>query len=162
MKEWWQQLAPRERRVLLLGGGALAVILYIFAFRMPAAATVAELRTQVSQERELVAWMEDSRREIRRLRGRAEPSTASESPHQSLYSLADASARDAGLDSALSRVEPAGGNGARVNFEDIAFDELVRWLAQLRREHGIIADQVTVRRGSDQGRVNVQLVLEPA
>ncbi len=162
MKQWWQQLSARDRRVLIIGAGALVVILYVFGLRIPTGNAVDELQTQVRQERELVNWMEQTRREIYALRGQADPDATGDPTSRSLYSLADESARDAGLASVLQRVEPAGDNGARVNFENIAFDELITWLARLRREHGVIADQFTVTRGADDGRVDAQLVLEPA
>lgn len=161
MKQWWQQLSARDRRVLIMGGAALIVIVYIFGVRLPAQNAVEELESQVREERELVSWMERARREIYALRGRADPEAAASSS-ESLFSLADESAREAGLGPVLQRVEPAGDNGARVNFEDIAFDELVTWMARMRSEHGVVAAQVTVRRGADEGRVDAQLVLEPA
>ena len=161
MKAWWQQLAPRERRMLLIGGGALAVIFYVFLVRLPGQAAVEELSEQVTQERELANWMEQTRDQIRALSGESGPDEPG-GTDQALFSLADESARTQGLEQVLGRVEPAGDDGARVNFEDIAFDDLLRWLIHLRREHGVIADQVTVREGSREGRVNVQLVLETA
>ncbi len=161
MTQWWQRLSARDRRVLLLGGAAVVIILYVFGVRIPAHNAVSELETQVRQERELVNWMEQARREIYALRGQGDPD-ADATTSRSLFSLADESARESGLGPVLQRVEPTGDNGARVNFENIAFDELISWLARMRSEHGVIADQLTVRRGSDDGRVDVQLVLEPA
>lgn len=161
MMQWWQSLSARDRRVLVIGAAAVAVILYVFGLRIPSHNAVAELETQVREERELVNWMEQARREIYALRGQGDPD-ADAATTRSLFSLADESARQAGLGPVLQRVEPTGDNGARVNFENIAFDELISWLARMRSEHGVVADQLTVRRGADDGRVDVQLVLEPA
>lgn len=162
MRQWWQTLAPRERRVLILGGGALVVILYIFALRLPAERAVKNLEARVVQERALVAWMEQTRDGILALQGQAPSGSEALDRDQALFSLADESAREAGFGSQLARIEPAGDDGARVNFEGIAFDALIRWLVHLRQAHGVTANEVTIRRASEDGRVDAQLLLEPS
>lgn len=161
MKQWWQTLAPRERRVLMLGGGALVVILYLFALRLPAERAVEDLEARVAQERALAAWMEQARDQIHALRGHdpADPDTVDRD--QALFSLADERAREAGFGSQLGRIEPAGDDGARVNFEGIAFDALVRWLVHLRQAYSVTAEEVTISRSGEDGRVDAQLLLEP-
>ncbi|MFV8836566.1 type II secretion system protein M [Aquisalimonas sp.] len=161
MRQWWQGLAPRERRVLILGGGALVVILYIFALRLPAERAVADLDERVAQERALAGWMEQTRDRILALQGEAPADPDAADRDQALFSLADQSAREHGFGSQLARIEPAGEDGARVNFEGIAFDALIRWLVHLRQTYGVTADQVTVRRAGEEGRVDAQLLLEP-
>ncbi|SEP16209.1 type II secretion system protein GspM [Aquisalimonas asiatica] len=161
MKQWWQGLAQRERRVLMLGGCALVVILYVFALRLPAERAVEDLEARVSQERALAGWMEQTGDRILALQGEEPASTDAVDRDQALFSLADESAREAGFGSQLARIEPAGDDGARVNFEGIAFDALIRWLVHLRQTYGVTADQVTIRRAAEEGRVDAQLLLEP-
>lgn len=162
MTAWWRQLSARDRRVLVLGAAALAVIVYLFGLRLPAQQAVTELEARVERQRELVRWLADARDEVRALRGRRGSGETREASSQSLYALADASARSAGFGDVLQRVEPDGDGGARLRFENIAFDALVEWLGAMRREHGVVASMLTVQRGAEAGRVDAQLVLAPA
>lgn len=161
MKAWWYRLSGRDRRVLVMGVVALVVILYIFVLRLPAQRAVQDYEVQVSRERERVVWMQHARAEIAALRS-ARPEAAAEVTEidEALFSFAEASAHSAGFERFLQRVEPAGDNGVRLHFDAVAFNDLVGWLARLRREYGVHAVQLAVDRGSDTGRVEARMILE--
>ncbi|MGD8709393.1 MAG: type II secretion system protein M [Ectothiorhodospiraceae bacterium] len=158
MKEWWNGLAARERRTLLVGGVALAAILYYFMLWLPPRQAVTQLRASVAEQRETLAWMRQAAAEARALSGRSSAAPR-QSTGQALYALADQTARKAGLGKAIQRVEPSGDDKVRVNLRGAAFDSMINWLARLRNEHGIEASPVSVRAADAPGRVDVQLVL---
>ncbi|MCH8503064.1 MAG: type II secretion system protein M [Ectothiorhodospiraceae bacterium] len=165
LKQWWDGLAARERRTLSIGGMALAVILFYFMIYQPIHDRTADLEREARNQQELSGFLAQATEELRS-RG-ISPMPTGESRNgtgrgsdQALFALADQTARQAGLGRVLRRVEPSGQGGARVSFEQIAFDDLVRWLAALREQHGVSASVVTARRSELEGRVDVQLVLE--
>lgn len=162
MKAWWDGLSTSERRTLSIGGIALVVIFGYFLVWQPIQQETARLQQDLRNQRALLAWMRPVVAEIEDQGGAIQASTTATDDNggQALFALADQQARQAGLARVLRRVEPSGENGARVVFEQIGFDELMRWLAMLRDRHGIHATQVTLRRAELEGRVDAQILLE--
>jgi general secretion pathway protein M len=81
---------------------------------------------------------------------------------RSLLALADATARSAGLEGALRRVEPVGTSGVRVSFEFASFDVLIAWIEQLTREYGVEATDFSADRADGVGLVNARVTLQDA
>ena len=85
------------------------------------------------------------------------------SGNQSLVVIVDNTLRQRGLYTALQRSQPTpGGNGIRVEFEAAAFDDLVLWLGDLHRLHGLLVQSgsFSVATGDNPGRVNASVTLE--
>ena len=162
LRQWWDGLAARERRTLSLGGIALGIILFYFLVYQPIHARSEQLEHDLQAQQELAAYLRQAQQELQQLGGMAAEPVQGNGSDQALFALADQSARQAGLGQVLRRVEPSGQGGARVNFERIAFDDLVRWLATLSEQHNVTATVVTLRTGELEGRVDAQLVLEVA
>lgn len=155
MKAWYLGLAPRER--LLVGGAAVLVVLllgYLLVIE-PLQQRRAVLERGVVAQRELLAWMRDA---VMPLRGN--PTSPSDSRGQSLFAVVDRSARATVLAGALQRVQPEGQGNVRVWFDDAPFDDLVRWIAALQREHGITVNTLSVERADEAGLVDARLTLE--
>ncbi len=162
MRGWWYQRDIRERRILLGGALALAVILYLFAFRFPLEQEVAELEMQRDRDRDLITWMEGAAGEIQRLQDSGGGTGERERPDESLFAVADNRAREAGFEDQLTRVEPGGEDGARLNFDGVAFDALVEWLLALRADLAVTISEFSIRHTDEPGRVDAQILLEPA
>ncbi|MFI4970566.1 MAG: type II secretion system protein GspM, partial [Lysobacterales bacterium] len=81
---------------------------------------------------------------------------------KSLLALADASARGAGLESALKRVEPVGARSVRVSFEAANFDALVQWIEGLSMSYGVEANDLSTDRADGIGLVNARVTLQDA
>lgn len=154
MKAWFLGLAPRER---LLVGGAAVVLILLLAYLLiiePLQQRRAVLERGVAAQRELLAWMRDA---VVPLRGAAAPA---DSRGQSLFAVVDRSARTTVLAGALQRVQPEGQGNVRVWFENAPFDDLVRWVATLQREHGITVNTLSIERTDAAGLVTARLTLE--
>ena len=78
-------------------------------------------------------------------------STAQQTP----VVIVDRTLRARGLDKALQRSQPTTSNGIRVEFKDVAFDDLALWLGDLSTQYGMEG------RG-EPGRVDATLTLERA
>jgi len=78
---------------------------------------------------------------------------------ESLVVLVDRSTRAAGLGAYLKRNEPEGNTGIRLRFEDVPFDGLISWLADLQATQGVGVVAATADPGQEPGRVtaNIQL-----
>lgn len=157
MKQYWANLQPRERHTLLGGGIVLALILVYALVVDPFQQALAGLQQSVATQEETLAWMRQASAEIKRLRA-ATPGARRVSG-QSLMSLIDASARSTGLSGAIKQIRPEG-QGVKVRLEEVAFDDMLRWLDQLQRNHGVSLGSLVMERLAQPGRVNASVTLE--
>lgn len=158
LRQRWESLEPRERRVL--GAGAvvvLALIVYLFVWE-PLAQSRDEWRVRVAAAETDLAWMRGVAPEVLARRGAAPTATAPDS--RSLLARVDASVREAGLAAALLRVEPVAANQVRATFEQAGFDALMRWLETLAQRHGTRVTEMSVQRADGVGVVDARLGLE--
>ena len=162
LKQRWDTLEPRERRTLIGGAVALAIIVFVYGIWLPAQRKVEQLDEAVAQQRATLAWMQQAAAEARALQASGARSTTANTGGQALYALADQSARKAGLGSAIRRVDPSGNDKVRVTLEGASFDSMIGWLAQIQSQYGIEASLVSARLTDAPGRVNGEAVLEGA
>jgi general secretion pathway protein M len=157
MREWFDSLAPRER--LMVVGGAVAVGLMLFwgLVLAPLGSSVTKLADRVEAKRDLIVWMQQVAPRIKSAGPGGEPGGSD--GEGSLVVLIDRSARSAGLGGALTRNQPVGEDGIRVQLRDASFDSLTRWLVQLKTGSGLALDSASIERGGADGTVNASLVL---
>ena len=76
--------------------------------------------------------------------------------------IVDQTLRARGLDRALRRSQPTTSNGIRVEFENVAFDDLVLWLDDLGSQYAMQVASGSLSTSSQEapGRVNATLTLE--
>ncbi len=157
MKQWFNQLAPRERRVLIIGAVTLGGILLYFMLWEPFVTTHAQLKNIVAAQKVTLQWMKDAALEIQQLRRHTPSSQTSE---QSLLGLIDRSIRSGRLDKAHKRIEQKGEREVQVNFEEVSFTELMQWLGQLYNQHQVQVSSISLERLRTPDSVKVRLTLK--
>ncbi len=158
MKDWFESLAPRERVMVSIAGGFIVFAIYWFAIWQPLARGSAELDARIDDWRDALV-------QLAPLRGQTAGNTAQSpaaSRSQSLVVIVDETLRARGLYPALQRSQPTNTNGIRVEFNDIAFDDLVLWLGELGGQYGLSVQSASFSQGStnNPGRINASLTLE--
>lgn len=159
MKQW-ANLDARERRLLIIIGVLLGLLLLWAVIWQPLVNKSTRLADTVRKQQADLAWMRSAQEEIKRLRngGNSDSTTAS---GQSLLGALDQSIRRDKLGPALKRLEPdAEGKGVRVWFEQASFDDVIYWLGEAQNSHNVRVDSITVDRAGSGGLVNVRLTLE--
>ena len=130
----FENLNERERRMVLFGGIAAAVLL-IFGVLMPLNSSVSKAQERVGQKQADLQWMQVVGPEL----ASAGPTVARPSTQESLLVVVDRAARESGLGSSLTSSEPQGAGLLRVRLEKAPFDIMVGWLARLADQNGIIS-----------------------
>jgi general secretion pathway protein M len=76
--------------------------------------------------------------------------------------IVDLTLRARGLDRSLKRSQPTTGNGIRVEFDNVAFDDLVLWLGDLSSQYGmqVTSGSMSTSSQSAPGRINATFTLE--
>jgi general secretion pathway protein M len=160
MKEWYANLAVRERLIVGIGGAAALLILFWVLVWLPLDRGQEELRTSVADWQQSLA-------ELRVLSASmasdADDAASVPSGHtgQSPVVVVDQTLRERNLNSAVKRRQPTP-NGIRVEFENVAFDQLVVWLGDLNSTHGLSVQAGSLSQGTraEKGRINASLTLE--
>jgi general secretion pathway protein M len=139
---------------MLLIGGVIAAILFVFAVILPLDRSVSRLHEQVAGKQADLVWMRSAAPEI------AAAGPARNTSGESLIVIVDQSARESGLGGSLAGSQPSGRGGLNVQLEKAPFDTLVGWLARLSQQNGVQIESATIDTAGAPGTVNASLVLK--
>ena len=161
MKNWYENLEAREQIIVLVGAVIVMVALIYSLVWIP----VDKRHTQVANS--VTNW-ERSLVELRPLRSLAASSSVRDgaasvcSSQQAPIIIVDQTLRSRGLEQYRRRSQPTTANGIRVEFENVAFDELVLWLGDLSQQHAMQVQAGSLSQASQAGtgRINASLTLE--
>ncbi len=159
MKQWFNQLAPRERRALIIGIVALGGIIIYFMLWEPFTTERTQLENIITSQKSTLDWMNETAAEVQQLRSQSKTSSV-KTRKQSLLSLIDKSTRTGALSKANKRIEPKGERQVRVNFKEVSFTELMRWLGQLHNQHQVQVSTITIEPQHTPDKVKVRLILK--
>ena len=160
MKDFFDALDKRER-IFVATGALLVVLALLYAFVwVPMDTGQKTMTTSVG------TWQR-SLTEIKQLKGLTIPASAisqstATASQQAPVVIVDQTLRARGLDRSLKRSQPTTSNGIRVEFESVAFDELVFWLGDLSGQYGMHVTSGSMSSPSQAapGRINATFTLE--
>ena len=161
MKDWFANLEAREQ--LFVGIGVLLVIVIVLwgLLWLPLdkghknmQASVADWQSSLAELRALAATQPAGDRP-----GSSRQVATTDSP----VIVVDRTLRERSLNNTLKRQQPTP-NGVRVEFENVAFDQLVVWLGDLNTRYGmeVQAGSLSLASRAGPGRINASLTLERA
>lgn len=162
MKDWFDALEARER--IFVAAGAVVVVFSLFygLAWAPLDKKHTVLRSDVN------AWQQ-SLADLQPLKARASaPGQPRSAPaagdQQSPIIIVDQTLSSRGLDRYRRRSQPTTSNGIRVEFENVAFDELVLWLGELNDRYAMHVQAGSFSTGPQiaAGRINATITLERA
>ena len=150
-------LNPRERRMLI--GGSIIFVIFL-AYQLiwaPIANSVTSMQDKVNKQQQDLLWMQQAADEVKQLRG---GNSSRPARSGSLLGSIEKTARDSKLGDSIRKVQPEGQSGVRMWLDGAAFDDVLTWLDGLQYTQGIMVSDISIERLSEQGRVNVRLLLE--
>ena len=157
MRDWFDSLQDRERLFVITAALFLAFAVLYLGIWMPLDRGQKSLSVSVDTWKTALA-------ELRPLKGQLQNPASGQATgrNQSLVVIIDNTLRERGLYSALQRSQPTAGNGIRVEFENVAFDDLVLWLGDLSTRYSmeVQAGSMSVASRAGPGRINASLTLE--
>ena len=162
MKDWFESLETRERLFVAFGGVVVVLSLLYGLVWAPLDRNHTALEADVQNWQRALA-------ELRPLRvnagnpGQSQPA-AIIGIQQSPIIIVDQTLSSRGLDRYRRRSQPTANNGIRVEFENVAFDELVLWLGDLSERYAmhVQAGSFSIGSRDASGRINATLTLERA
>jgi general secretion pathway protein M len=154
MREWFDNLNERDRRIVTWGG-AVVFGLVLLGIIVPLNRNVAIARERVTRKQGDLQFIQSVAPQL----AAAGPAAAG-SANADLVVLIDSSARESGLGKSLSNSQPTGDKGLRVRLDRVGFDAMVAWLARLSQQHGIRVESAEIESAGETGLVNAGLVLK--
>ncbi len=158
MRNWFESLEQRERIFVVTGAAVVVVAILWAGIWLPLDKGHREAEARVAD------W-ERSLAEIRPLAAAPQPTGGSTSTPvrnntQSPVIIVDSTLRTRQLGQP-KRSQPTP-NGIRVEFENVAFDDLVLWLGDLSSQYGmeVQAGSLSTSTVAGPGRINATLTLE--
>lgn len=160
MRDWFANLESREQRIVIAGSAVAVLIIFWALVWLPLERGRDNLETSVGNWQQSLA-------ELRLLaatvpaNGRPARVTAPADTSQSVVVVVDRTLSERSLNKAVKRRQPTP-NGIRVEFENVAFDQLVVWLGHLSDIYGLSvqAGSMTPAGETGSGRINASLTLE--
>jgi general secretion pathway protein M len=160
MKEWFEQLEERERRLVALAGVLVIIAVLVLLIIRP-------ISNQTSRGTEMVEDKRALLTELGQVAQRIGPQGGSRSSGNiananSLVVVVDQTTRSAGLATYLKRNQPDGANSIRLRFENAPFDTIVKWLADLQSNSNVTTTSANIDMAAEPGRVNCNFTLARA
>ncbi|MRI32235.1 hypothetical protein EOPP23_04410 [Endozoicomonas sp. OPT23] len=149
--EYWDGLATRERRLLLLAGIAIVLWLVAYGVVKPLQDAEEQAANRLNSSRATLVQMQEMAAEIQVLRASGAGSVQADFS-QPLDVQVNRSARKAGIKvTGLNQQQ----SSLLVKLDDVSFQKLIGWLQQLEQQ-GIVIENIEMKRGEASGLVSVQ------
>jgi len=160
VKAWFESLEARERMFVSLGAVVVVIALFYAFIWAPLDKSHRERTADVETWQQALGELSPLRGLRAESSGAARPAASQQTP----VVIVAQTLRSRGLERSLRRSQPTTGNGIRVEFENVAFDELVLWLGDLSSQFAmdVASGTVSVPGRGEPGRVNATLMLERA
>jgi general secretion pathway protein M len=155
MREWFDNLSERDRRIVTWGGAAV-LVLVLLGIVVPLNRNIAIARERVTRKQGDLQFIQSVAPQL----ASAGPASAGAASAESLVVLVDSSARESGLGKSLTNSQPTGDKALRVRLDRVGFDAMVAWLARLSQQHGVRVESAEIESAGETGLVNAGLVLK--
>jgi len=155
LRDQWNKLAPRERRLASAGGIVVGITLLYMLLWLPVQKDLGRLRVSVPEERIQLQRMRAQAASIKPLRARnvAKPAAGT------LLSVVEQTASARGMRGFITRMEASGGNGVQLTLDAVPFNSLLSWLADLQDSHSLLVESTSLDAHTAPGTVNAKLKL---
>lgn len=159
IKQWFNSL-PSKEQWMVSGTGFLiiATLLYLVIWEPVHIGLKTEQQKQQSQN-EILLWMQQAATEVKGLRTSGSRTTIRDKNKPTTLVI-EQTINNAGLKSSVRKIESSGKNGARVTFNEAAFNQILVWLNTLATHNGIHVVSANIERASKPGQANVRLTFE--
>jgi general secretion pathway protein M len=162
MKEWFESLDARERRIVIGGAITLLIMSIYFLGWEPFINGLHDLRESTQSKQLDLAWMQNAAKEVKQLQA-SQSAPVHFASDQSLLGVIDRSAKSKQLGDSMKRVQPDGTSKARVWLENAKFDVVIGWLEELERRYGVGIETITFEKQAEEGLVDARIsfIVEP-
>lgn len=158
MKDWWMNLAIREKQTLALGAVLVGIFIIYAIIFAPLSSSVGNLREKIHKNQMLLTWMQESDKRIQFLEKK--PQTAPEKSSASLLSIVQDDINQNPIAKTVSQLQQADSDTIQLHLQAVSFDNMIKWLATLCQQQHLAVNQLTITNGTAIGVVDAELRLQ--
>lgn len=161
IKEWLLSREPRERKLIVIGGSLLGLLILHAAVWNPIVNGYHKQQQQLQRLRNDVQWMRGAANTLKQNQNQNQNKRPSRNtgPQGSLPTLVDRSARASQIINFIKRVEPRGNDKVQIVIEQASFNHLIAWIDIMRTQFKLVIKQVNINRGAKPGVINARIIL---
>ncbi|WP_286264534.1 type II secretion system protein M [Thalassotalea atypica] len=149
MKQWWTQLAEKEQRLLMLMSVFVVCFLFYHLLWQPVNEGLDKESKKLARHQALLSYVEQHTSQYQA----ALRSGGNSKATGSLSSIVNRVAKAHQIN--ISRVQPQG-DDIQVWIEQVAFNQLLLWLADLTEKNGLQVKTIDISEGNAEGAVNIR------
>jgi general secretion pathway protein M len=158
IRAWWESLQDRERQMVAIASAVVGVLLIYALIWSPLSDAVADRKTQVDSQHQLLIYLQHASAKIARLKASG-ISVDATVDNTGLLALVEQTLGSQQLNSYLKQVQQPQKNQIALTFEKVPFDKLMQWLQTLSTTHGIRVQNLSANRLAVVGTADVKMVL---
>lgn len=156
MRARYEALQPREQTLVSIAAVMVAAALLYSAIWQPIVRHHKAAAEELQSARAIATSLAQAEVDQRFA---APQSAAIVGSEVSLLTAVDQAAKNGTLKKPPARLQPDGENQARIWFEDVEFDVLLRWMNELQGRYGVRIDVADIERQPTPGLVNARLAV---
>lgn len=158
-KDWWSNLATRERRMVSIGGGLSFIFIFYQLMWSPYINYVNDLRDRLVSQQKTLAWMQAADIELSRSKN-VNSRTPNKTTPIVLLSLLKKQINQFGLSQSLKQLKQSSTDSIEIQFQKVNFDKMISLLIETLDQQAVSITQMTVSADKDIGVVNANLILK--
>lgn len=158
-RDWFEQLQPRERLLVLGASAVLSLLLVYLLLWEPVARQVNDLRQAVKAQRGQLQWMREASSEARALQAQPHVNLPG-GAGGSLIGSVESTLSRAGLRGNVRHIEPSGNDKISLDLRGVPFNALIGWLNEIQMASGAAVEDFTASRSDAEGLVDARLSLK--
>ena len=147
--DWYHSLSERDQKIVQIAVPVVAVAILIFGILLPINQVVSSTKEEVVSAKKAVVLLQSMAPKSR---------SGGKQSFSSLTTVITNTTRQNGFK--LNRFEEKKNGEINVWFDQIGFDKMLSWLAQLENQYGIVTSNISVSQTNEVGvvRANVRLI----
>ncbi|MCX7061821.1 MAG: type II secretion system protein M [Gammaproteobacteria bacterium] len=154
LRSRYEALQPREQVLVGVASAMIVVALLYSAIWQPLSRGHRQLVDDLESARSVATRLAQAEAEVRVAAPQNQPVVGND---VSLLTVVDQAAKSGTLKKPPTRLQPDGERAARIWFEDVEFDVLLRWMLELQTRYGVTIDVVDIEKRETAGLVNARL-----
>lgn len=162
IKEWWSNLASREKKAVILGTFFLGVFIVYQFIWTPYVNHVAAIRMRIVKQQQTLEWMQQADKEVRKINSDAGKNKNKITSPVILLGLLQKQINQDGLEQSLNQLKQASNDTIEMHFQKVEFNKLIRLLTAILKEGNVSINQMTAMSINTPGMVNADVILKLA
>lgn len=157
MKNWFQGLAERDKKIVIVLGIAIAFLMIYTFLWMPLLKENEQFEKRIQSAQSDLLWMQQAAEKIAASEPLPTQKVRSDTSSGSILTLIEKTAASANIK--LEKIVPKKDKQVEIRLKEVSFNQAVIWIEQLKRTHSVMVSKFAAEKVS-AGKVNLVVVLE--